>query len=188
MKQGINTVKNYRGFFRTAKYYFSQTYTMFYEPLIEDFEKQIRNNMVWELPINCCSQGVFMNIEELFCFLKKDYNLSYKYQEFNNCYGGNWTVQTHSFYNESGCFTIYCEIQRGLGFWYASRFSTERTELCEREIDVSSIEPQIWDKNERIWIFKNPFFWWNANKVLSTLAQVLKAHLAKYNDFFGIQV
>lgn len=38
-----------------------------------------------------------MNIEELFDFLKKDYNLSYGFQEFNNCYGGNWTVQTHKF-------------------------------------------------------------------------------------------
>ena len=129
-----------------------------------------------------------MNIEELFDFLKKDYKLSYRYQEFINCYGGSWTVQTHSFYNDSGCFTIHIEIQRGMDFWYASRFSTERKELCEKEIDVSSIEPQIWDKYERIFIFKNPFFWWNDNKVLSTLAEALKVHLLKNNEFFGIQV
>ena len=102
-----------------------------------------------------------MNIEEMFDFLKKDYNLSYRYQEFINCYGGNWTVQAHSFYNDSGCFTIHIEIQRGMDFWYSSKFSTERKELCEREIDVSSIEPQIWAKHERLGIFKNPFFWWN---------------------------
>ncbi len=129
-----------------------------------------------------------MNIEELFDFLKKDYNLSYRYQEFINCYGGGWTVQTHSFYNDSGCFTIYIEIQRGMFFWYASRFSTEREELCEKAIDVSSIEPQIWDKHERICIFKDPFFWWKDNKVLRTLAEALKVHLAKDNEFFGIQV
>ena len=51
-----------------------------------------------------------MNIEEMFDFLKKNYNLSYEYQEFTNCYGGGLTVQTHSFYNDSGCFTIYIEI------------------------------------------------------------------------------
>ena len=129
-----------------------------------------------------------MNIEELFDFLKKDYNLSYRYQEFINCYGGGWTVQTHSFYNDSGCFTIYIEIQRGMVFWYASRFSTEREELCEKAIDVSSIEPEIWDKHERICIFKDPFFWWKDNKVLRTLAEALKVHLAKDNEFFGIQV
>ena len=129
-----------------------------------------------------------MNIENLFDFLMKDYNLSYRYQEFNNCYGSSWIVQTHSFYNDSGCFTIHIEIQRGMDFWYASRFSTERKELCEKEIDVSSIEPQIWDKNERIFVIKNPFFWWNDKKVLNTLAEALKVHLAKYNQFFGIQV
>ena len=129
-----------------------------------------------------------MNIEELFDFLMKDYNLSYRYQEFINCYGGGWTVQTHSFYNDSGCFTIYIEIQRGMDFWYASQFSTERKELCERALDVSSIEPEIWDKNIRFFIFKNPFFWCNDEKVLSTLAEALKAHLARNNQFFGIQV
>ena len=129
-----------------------------------------------------------MNIEELFDFLIKDYNLAYRYQEFSNCYGLGWTVQTHSFYNDSGCFTIYIEIQRGMEFWYASRFSTECNELCERGIDVSSIEPQIWSKHERVGIFKNPFFWLSDNKVLITLAEALKVHLAKDNEFFGIQV
>ena len=48
-----------------------------------------------------------MNIEKLFVFLIRDYGLAYKYQKFINCYGGNWIVQTYSFYNDSGCFTIY---------------------------------------------------------------------------------
>ena len=113
-----------------------------------------------------------MKIEELFGFLIKDYGLTYRYQEFSNCYSGKWTVHTHSFYNDSGCFTIYIEIQ----------------ELCEREIDVSSIEPQIWKKFEKKWIFKWPFFWWNDNKVLNALAEVLKVHLAKNDNFFGIQI
>ena len=129
-----------------------------------------------------------MNIEELFGFLKRDYNLSYRYQEFVNCYGGGWTVQTHSFYNFSGCFTIYIEVQRGMEFWYASHFSTERKTLCERRIDISSIELKIWEKYEKIGVFKNPFFWWNDNKVLAALAEVLKVHLAKDKTFFGIQV
>ena len=124
----------------------------------------------------------------MFDFLKKNYNLSYEYQEFTNCYGGGWTVQTHSFYNDSGCFTIYIEVQRGMCFWYSSHFSTDREELCEREIDISSIEPYFWRKNEKILFFKNPFFWWNSKRVLKTLAEALKAHLAKDNCFFGIQV
>ena len=96
-----------------------------------------------------------MNIEELFYFLVEDYRLSYAHQQFDDCYGGNWIVQTHSFFNDSGCFTIYIESQRGMDFWYAPRFSTERTELCERAIDVSLIEPQIWNKYEKFFsLFK----------------------------------
>lgn len=129
-----------------------------------------------------------MNIAELFDFLTKDYNVFYKYQEFTNCYGGYWTVQTHSFYNDSGCFTIYIEVQRGMEFWYSSQFSIERNELCEKAIDVSLIEPQIWEKREKFCGLKNPFFWWSDNKVLSTLAEALKVHLAKDNEFFGIKV
>ena len=129
-----------------------------------------------------------MRVEELFDFLRTDYNLTYKYQEFSNCYGGSWSVQAYSYYNESGCFTIYCEVQRGMDFWYASQFSTERKKLCERQIDVSSTEPEIWDRYERIWFLKRPFFWWNSNKVLRVLAEVLKVHIARSGEFFGIKV
>lgn len=129
-----------------------------------------------------------MNIEELFDFLIKEYGLIYKHQSFINCYGGNWKVETHSFYNDSGCFTIYIECQRGMDFWFSSQFSTNYEALCEREIDVSLIEPEIWDQHEKIMFFKWPFFWWNNDKVLCTLAEVLKVHLTKNKVFFGVQV
>lgn len=126
------------------------------------------------------------NIEERFDFLIKDYHLSYKFQVFHPF--GNWTMHTHSFYNDSGCFTIYYEVGRDMFFFYSSKFSTELEQLREKGIDVSLLEPEIWKKNERIFIFKNPFFWVMNNKVLNTLSEALKVHLAKNNDFFGIQV
>lgn len=130
-----------------------------------------------------------MNVEEIFDFLIKDYNFSYKYQKFVNCYEGNWIVQTYSFYNNSGCFTIHFLPQRNeLDFYYSSRFSTEHKKLCERIVDICSIEPDIWNKYTKIWIFKRPFFWWNNNKVLYTFAEALKTHLDKSKDFFGIQI
>lgn len=129
-----------------------------------------------------------MKIEEMFGFLINDYKLSYKYQEFIGCYGKDWTVQTHSFYNSSGCFTIYIEVQRGMEFWCSSRFSTEREELCERPVYISLIEPQVWEHFGKLGIFKNPFAWWNDNKVLMTLAKALKMHLAKNNEFLGIRI
>ena len=128
-----------------------------------------------------------MKISELFDFLVKDYNLSYKYQEFENCYGC-WSVRTHSFYNDSGCFTIEFVIQREMNFCCSSQFSTVHKELCERDVDVTLIEPQVWEKHEKIWIFKRPFFWWSEEKVLKALAEALEVHLGKGNDFFGIPV
>ncbi len=128
-----------------------------------------------------------MNIEEMFGFLIKDYNLFYQKQNFPNCYGG-WDVEIHSFYNESGCFSIYIEFQRGMSFWYASRFSADYEKICEREVNVSSLEPQLWEKFERKWIIKNPFFWWNNKKVLCALAEIIKIHLSKNKEFFGIRV
>ncbi len=130
-----------------------------------------------------------VNIEELFAFLMKDYGLSYRYQKFDNCFGGGWTAQTYSFYNDSGCFTIHFLLQKNeLDFYRASRFSTKREELCEKMVDVSSIEPEIWNKHTKIWVFNRPFFWWNSNKILSVFAESLKVHLAKNKDFFGIRV
>ncbi len=129
-----------------------------------------------------------MNIETMFDFLVTKYGLAYQHQTFSNCYGGHWEVETYSYYNESGCFTIYFEVQRGMDFWYASQFSSDYRKLCEREIDISLIEPEIWARRERVWFIKWPFFWWNSNKVLFTLAEVLKAHLAKHKCFFGIQI
>lgn len=130
-----------------------------------------------------------MDIESLFGFLEEDYNLSYKYQEFSNCYGGNWLVQAHSFYNESGCFTFHLLVQRNeLDFYCSPHFSTERDELCERMVDISTIEPEIWNKHMKAWIFKRPFFWWSNKKVLSAFSEALKAHLVKGNDLFGIRV
>ena len=36
-----------------------------------------------------------------------------------------------------------------------SKFSTKREDLCERGIDVSLIEPQIWKKRERFGTLEN---------------------------------
>ncbi len=126
-------------------------------------------------------------IEEIFDFLIKDYNLLYKSQIFYHCYG-SWTVVTHSFYNDSGCFTIYDEVQRGISYCCSSQFSTELKKLSERPINVCTIEPDIWEKERKIWIFERPFFLWSQKRELNVLSKVLKIHLSKNNNFFGIQV
>jgi len=128
-----------------------------------------------------------MNVEEMFGFLVKDYGLTYKFQEFENCYDGNWTVFTYSFYNDDGCFTIHYLVGRDeLDFYYSSRFSSVREELRERQINVYEVEPNIWRKHQRIWIFKRPFFWWSMRRILNACAEALKLYLAKGNDLFDM--
>lgn len=130
-----------------------------------------------------------MNIEKEFDFLIKKYGLKYAYQKFENCFGGSWTVYTHSFYNDSGCFTIHQMPDRGeLSFYYAKKFSNILENLYEKMVNVYEVEKSIWDKHSKIWIFNNIFFWANSEKVLKVLAEVLKIHLEKSEDFFGIQI
>ena len=66
-----------------------------------------------------------------------------------------------------GCFTIHCLPQRGeVDFYFADKFSTDRKELCGIPINVYEIEKEIWNKNAKIWFFKNPFYYWNQEKKL----------------------
>ena len=100
-----------------------------------------------------------MDIAKTLEFLVQDYKLNYRYQVFHNCYGGGWTVYTHSYYNDSGCFTVHSMPQRGeLDFYFAKKFSCERKAIYEKIIDIAFIEPDIWNARGKIWIFNNPFF------------------------------
>ena len=131
-----------------------------------------------------------MNIESIFSFLMEDYGFEFQYQRFDKCYGGNWTVDAFSFYNDTGCFTIHSLVQHGgeLDFYYSPRFSTSLEDLCSRGVDIRSIEKDIWKKHEKIGAFPRPFFWLRNHKVLEALSDVLKEHIAKHGEFFGIHV
>lgn len=130
-----------------------------------------------------------MNIKEKFSELAKKYNLTYQYQEFENCFGGHWFVCTHSLYNYSGCFTIHCLPQRDeVDCYYAETFSEDRRELCGKPINIFEIEKEMWRKNERIWFFKNPFFYWNTERVIKTIIEVITKSIEKNNEFFGIKI
>lgn len=130
-----------------------------------------------------------MDIEEKFKFLVEEYGCVYQYQEFHKCYGGDWIVYTYSFYNENGCFTIRSMPQRGeLDFYYAHKFSTCLEKLCDKMINVCSVEEELWEKHTKIRGLKNPFFWWRIQNVLNVLAEVIKVHIKEHGEFFGIKV
>lgn len=87
-----------------------------------------------------------MNFKKEFNDLANTYTLKYKYQEFENCFGGNWKVYTHSLYNESGCFTIHCLPQRDeVDFYYTEKVSDNRKELCGKSINVFEVEKENMD-------------------------------------------
>ena len=130
-----------------------------------------------------------MNFKEEFNILAKKHHLSYQYQEYKNCFGGNWVVYTHSLYNDSGCFTIHCVAQRSeVSCYFAEKFSTDRKELCGKIINVFDVEKEIWSKHQKIWFFKNPFFFWSPEKIIETLIEVIYTSIEKNNEFFGVKI
>ena len=91
-----------------------------------------------------------MNVSRIFEFLVKEYKLEYVKKHFDNCYEGNWAVITYSYFNESGCFTIYTLPERGeLDFFYAHKFSDNLNELCQSRVNIQSVGTQIWQKAKK---------------------------------------
>ena len=130
-----------------------------------------------------------MDFKNEFSQLAEKYNLNYQYQDFKNCFGGNWWVYTHSLYNDSGCFTVHCLPQRSeVDFYFTEKFSNDRKQLCGKPIIVFEVEKEIWDKNSKIWFFKNPFYHWNSEKIIKTLIEVIKVLIEKNNEFFGVKI
>ena len=130
-----------------------------------------------------------MDFKKRFSDLASKYNLNYEYQEFERCFMGNWRVFTHSLYNNFGCFTIQHIPQRGeVDCYVAPKFSSNREALCETLVNVYGVEKEIWAQHEKLWIFKNPFFYWNTNKIIATVLEVIEASIEKNNEFFGIEI
>ncbi len=50
------------------------------------------------------------------------------------------------------------------------------------------LKKEIWSKNAKIWFFKNPFFYWNHEKIIKTLIEVINISIEKNNEFFGIKI
>ena len=130
-----------------------------------------------------------MSVKEELSSLAQKYGLKYQCQDFENCYGGDWWVCTHSLYNESGCFTIHCLPQRAeVEFYFAERFSRNRSQLCDQEINVYEFEKEIWEKDRKIGSFKIPFYYWNRDRIIKALIKVITALIEKNNEFFGVKI
>lgn len=114
------------------------------------------------------------------------YNLNYLKQQFDNCFGGYWYVETFSLYNENGCFTIHYLGQRQeLDFYVTPSISTKREELANNRIDVTKYKADVWEKElPKINVFSVSY----ADKFLILLTKVIEMQLEESGSFFGIKV
>ena len=50
------------------------------------------------------------------------------------------------------------------------------------------LKKEIWNKNAKIWFFKNPFYYWNQEKIIKTLIEIIYVLIDKNNEFFGVNI
>ena len=107
-------------------------------------------------------------------FLCKEYRMEFRYQKFDEYLGFCGPINTYSFYNEQGCFTLHQVVQRGEWGWYvSSTVYTNLYELLDIEIRQSDYIP-------------NSTFSYKKN--LKMLAQVIRKQIENSQQFFGIEV
>lgn len=107
-------------------------------------------------------------------FLVDDYQMQFSFQSFDEYKGFSGPVNTYSFYNENGCFTLHQVVQHGEWGWYASK------EYCENQYDL--LETEI-KQNE--FISENSLSY---KKMLKELAFCILNQISVSNNFFGIKV
>ena len=78
-------------------------------------------------------EGVIMKEIKCFNFLVEQYSLKFTYQQFEKD-KNNWEpMQAYSYYNDSGCFTVYYAEQEGdWDYYYSTIFSNNKKELLEK--------------------------------------------------------
>ena len=122
-----------------------------------------------------------MDIEKQFNFLK-EYGLEFKKQTFNNAYNAHFTVNTYSYYNENGCFTIYNLPQRGeWDYFYSMKFSTVMDKLLTSRINIYEQQSEIWNKARSNFLY-------TIKKELRILSDVIKYQIKEKKEFYGIKI
>ena len=91
-------------------------------------------------------------------FLKDEYDFNFAFQTFNKYNGFCGPIDTYSFYNTYGCFTLLNIVQRGEWGWFvSSKFSTNLNELLKTEI------------NQKTYIYKTYWLYGSVLKELSSI-------------------
>lgn len=107
-------------------------------------------------------------------FLIDTYHMSFFFQTFDEYKGFYGPINTYSFYNDYGCFSIVHFVQRGEWAWYTSLkieknlYDLLNKEICQRDfIDQS-------------------FF--SYKKTLRYLSNIILKQIISSGSFFGIKI
>lgn len=124
-------------------------------------------------------------IRENLYFLTEEYDLRYQYQEFTNCFGGYWYVETFSFYNENGCFTFHYIPQRGeFDIYYSQEFFTEHKKLIERHInETDEFGENVWQEERKLHKGVRGYALY-----FKVIAELIRRKIENNGEVFGIKV
>lgn len=130
-----------------------------------------------------------MTIRERFDFLVSQYGMNYGQLTVDDYCGSGGKAYAHSFYNDSGCFTIFSFPVKGeLECFISDVYEANLNVLCKQPVDMRAIESEIWKKHAKRGLLSRLFFWNRPEKVLAALAEALVAHMSKYEDVFCLKM
>ena len=119
-------------------------------------------------------EGISKKILNHLGFLVSEYQMEFKFQTFSDFNGFCGPVDTYSFYNDNGCFTLHNIVQRGEWGWFTSKyFSDDQYELLQKEIKQTD------------YIKK---FHLTYSGVLKELAAFIKKQIQETDRFFNISI
>ena len=89
-------------------------------------------------------EGISKRILKYLGFLVSEYGMEFQFQTFPAFKGFYGPIDTYSFYNKNGCFTLHNIVQRGEWGWFVSQqFSDDQYALLQREINQTSYVKHI---------------------------------------------
>lgn len=118
--------------------------------------------------------GESKTVLKILGFLNEEYGMKFHFQSFDVYMGFRGPINTYSFYNDHGCFTLHHVVQRGEWGWYVS--SKIHTNLCE--LLTKEIRQSDYIQHSTI-SYKNH---------LKMLAAIIRKQVESSQQFFGIIV
>lgn len=124
--------------------------------------------------------------ENIFQFLTDDYNLSFRYQSFDNYLGSNATAETYSYYNDSGCVTFMNIAVIGEESWhYSPKISDKIEELTTKEIYLEADGGKILENAEKQFSFR---YRTKLRIRIQAYKDVFEHEFAQKGELFGVKV